>query len=71
MQMNYEKLWVILRDRNMMKTDLIRKAGISTNAMARLGKREDVRVSVLAKICATLGCNLDDIVEIESDDTSE
>lgn len=50
----------------MMKTELIKEAKISTNAMAKLGKNEDVRVGVLAKICVTLGCKLDDIVEIES-----
>lgn len=50
----------------MMKTELIKEAKISTNAMAKLGKNEDVRVGVLAKICVALGCKLDDIVEIES-----
>lgn len=39
-------------------------AKITTNAMARLGKNEDVRVEVLVKICRTLHCTLDDIVEI-------
>ena len=72
---NYDKLWVILNERGMMKTELIRAAKISTNAMAKLGKNEDVRVEVLAKICVTLGSRthgirseskLDDIVEIES-----
>ena len=46
----------------MMKTDLIRAAKISTNAMAKLVKNEDVRVGVLVKICETLGCKLDDMV---------
>ena len=64
MAVRYEKLWNILRERNMLKTDLIREAKITTNAMARLGKNEDVRVEVLAKICNTLGCTLDDIIEI-------
>ena len=32
--------------------------------MAKLGKNEDVRVEILAKICLTLGCSFDDIVEI-------
>lgn len=64
MAVRYDKLWDILRERNMLKTDLIREAKITTNAMARLGKNEDVRVEVLAKICNTLGCTLDDIVEI-------
>lgn len=64
MAVRYDKLWNILRERNMLKTDLIREAKITTNAMAKLGKNEDVRVEVLAKICNTLGCTLDDIIEI-------
>lgn len=64
MAVRYDKLWDILRERSMLKTDLIREAKITTNAMARLGKNEDVRVEVLAKICNTLGCTLDDIIEI-------
>ena len=64
MAVRYDKLWDILRERNMLKTDLIREAKITTNAMARLGKNEDVRVEVLAKICNTLGCTFDDIIEI-------
>ena len=64
MAVSYDKLWVILNERKMMKTDLIRAAKISTNAMAKLGKNEDVRVGVLVKICETLGCKLDDIVDI-------
>ena len=47
----------------MTKPDLIKSARISTNAMAKLGKNEDVRVEVLVKICRTRHCTLDDIVE--------
>lgn len=65
MTVNYDKLWVILKEREMLKTDLIRAAKISTNAMAKLGKNEDVRIGVLVKICETLDCKLEDIVEIE------
>lgn len=64
MAVNYNKLWVILNERGMMKTELVKAARISTNAMAKLGKNEDVRVHVLAKICVVLDCKLDDIVEI-------
>ena len=64
MAVSYDKLWVILNEREMMKTDLIRAAKISTNAMAKLGKNEDVRVGGLVKICETLDCKLDDIVDI-------
>lgn len=64
MAVNYDKLWVILNERKMMKTDLIKAAKISTNAMAKLGKNEDVRVGILVKICKTLDCKFDDIVDI-------
>ena len=60
----YNKLWKILIDKGMSKTQLIKAAKITTNAMAKLGKNEDVRVGVLVKICETLNCKLDDIVDI-------
>lgn len=60
----YDKLWHILIDRHMSKTDLIKAAKITTNAMAHLGKNEDVRVEVLVKICGALNCTMDDIMEI-------
>jgi len=64
MSMNYNKLWKMLIDRNMMKKDLIQMAGISTNAMAKMGKGGDVSTQVLRKICAALDCKIEDIVEI-------
>ena len=65
----YNKLWKILIDRGLNKTQLCKEANITTNAMARLGRNEDVRVDVLVKICTVLNCTVDDILEIipESD----
>lgn len=65
MTMNYDKLWKLLIDKKMMKKDLVAKAGISTNAMANMGKGMDVSTRVLRKICEALDCELDDIVEIQ------
>ena len=67
MSVSYKKLWKMLIDRDMTKTQLIQQAGITTNAVARMGKGEDVRVETLAKICAALGCSMDDIVEVIPD----
>jgi putative transcriptional regulator len=64
MAVSYNKLWKILIDRGMNKTQLCERAKISTNAMAKLGRNEDVRVEVLTRICVELGCSLDDIMEI-------
>ena len=66
----YNKLWKILIDRGMSKTELIKSAKISTNAMAKLGKNEDVRVEVLVKICGVLNCSIYDILEIIPDQTA-
>lgn len=66
----YNKLWKILIDREMSKTELIKAAKISTNAMEKLGKNEDVRVEVLVKICGVLNCSIDDILEIVPDSNS-
>ena len=61
---SYNKLWKLLIDKKMTKTQLCKEANISTNAMAKLGRDEDVRVEVLIKICSALGCTVDDIIEI-------
>lgn len=67
MAVSYTKLWKLLIDKHMSKTQLIKAAKISTNAMAKLGKNEDVRVEVLVKICGELNCSMDDIMEIIPD----
>lgn len=63
MVVSYNKLWKILEERQMLKTELVKAAKISTNAMAKLGKNEDVRMGILINICKTLNCKIDDIVE--------
>ena len=65
MSVSYNRLWKLLIDKNMSKTQLKKDAKISTNAMAHLGKNEDVRVEVLVKICGVLNCSMDDIMEIK------
>lgn len=64
----YKKLWKLLIDRDMLKKDLRISAGISTNAIAKLGKNEDVSTEILGKICKVLECNIEDIVEYVSED---
>ena len=67
MGISYKKLWKLLIDREMTKTQLIQQAGITTNAMAKMGKGEDVHVETLAKICTALSCTMDDIIEVIPD----
>ena len=69
MRVNYNKLWKLMIDRKLMKKDLTVMAGISTNAMAKLGKEENVSTEVLGKICEALNCRIEDIMEFVPDDS--
>lgn len=67
MSIDYRPLWHMLLDRNMSKTELRLKTGISTRQLAKLGKNEDVSTDVLRRICAVLCCTIDDVVTLTSD----
>ena len=67
MSISYNKLWKLMIDKGFNKTRLREEAGISSNAMAKLGKNESVKVEVLAKICNHFGCKMDDIIEVLPD----
>lgn len=60
----YKKLWKLLIDKNMNKTELRMASGITTTALAKLGRDENVNTEVLAKICQTLDCKIEDIMEL-------
>ena len=66
MKYNYNKLWKLLIDKNITKTEMRKQAGISTNILAKMGKNEPVSMESLAKIATTLKCGLDDIVEMQN-----
>ena len=65
MAINYNNLWKLLIDRGMTKTDLRIKAGLTTSAIAQLGKNEYVSLKVIEKICDVLDCDISDVVTRE------
>ena len=71
MAIRYNKLWKKLIDENMMKVDLRDQAGITTNALVKLGKNEHVSTQVLEKICNVLHCDIQDIMEFVQDEESK
>ena len=68
MAVSYKKLWILLIEKDMKKTDLRIQSGISTGALAKLGRNENVNTEVLAKICKTLNCDISDIMEMVPDE---
>lgn len=64
MRFSYNKLWKLLIDKGWTKSELRKKAGISSSTIAKLGKGDNITTDILLKICITLDCKIEDIVEI-------
>jgi len=66
---SYNKLWKLMIDLNMNKTQLCKVAGVSTNVVAKLSKNDFISMESLLRICKALHCDVGDIVEVieESD----
>lgn len=71
MKASYDKLLKLLIDKKMTKTDLRKKAKISSSTLAKIGKQEMVSVDVLNKICDVLNCDVNDIFELVKDENEE
>ena len=67
MLVNYDKLWKLLIDKKMNRTELKEAAGISFNVLAKLGKGETVSMESILKICKALDCDISDVMEIEKE----
>lgn len=63
MQISYNRLWKLLIDKNMNKTELRDQVHMSSSTMAKLSKNQEVTLDVLMRICETLDCKIEDVIE--------
>ncbi|MBQ8298370.1 MAG: helix-turn-helix transcriptional regulator [Clostridia bacterium] len=63
MRISYKPLWRQLVEKNMSKMDLLYATGISACTLAKFGKNEPVRLDILMKVCETLDCRIENVVE--------
>lgn len=68
MRMSYNKLWKLLIDKKMKKSDLRKNAQISSSTLAKLSNDENVTTDVLVRICNELNCDVSDIMEFVPDE---
>lgn len=66
MKVSYDRLWKLLIDKKINKTQLKELAGINSNSIAKMGKDEPVHMEVLLKICNALECRIEDVVEFKN-----
>ena len=67
MRISYNKLWKMLIDKNLKKSDLKEKAGISSASLAKLGKGDNITTDVLLRVCEAMDCRIEDILETVRD----
>lgn len=71
MSISYDRLWKLLIDKKMNRTELKDAAGLSSNVIAKMGKCETVSMDSILKICKVLNCDIADIVEVVPDKANE
>lgn len=68
MPFSYNKLWKLLIDKNMTKSDLRKAIGMSSSTLAKMGKGENISLEVVDKICTLLNCKVEDVLEHVNED---
>ena len=68
MKVSYNKLWKLLIDKKMSKSELRDAVHMSSNTLAKMGKEETVSMEVIMRICKELSCDVGDIMEILPDE---
>ena len=68
MAVSYKKLWKLLIDKDMKKKELEQRAKVSHYTVSKMYRGENVTIDILERICKTLGCSIDDIVEFVPDE---
>lgn len=70
MTVSYDKLWKLLIDKKMNRTDLKNTAGVSFNVLAKMSRNEFVSLESLCKICTVLACDIGDIMEFTENENA-
>ena len=67
MALNYKPLWIQLIKKDLMKVDVIRMAGLTTNVMAQMGKNKPITLKNLERICKALDCTPNDVFSFDDE----
>ena len=68
MAISYNKLWKLLIDKKMGRTEMALNAGVTKNVLARLSKDEPISLGSMEKICKYLDCNIGDVMDFVPDE---
>ena len=63
----YDKLWQLMKEKNVSTYQLRENCGIDSKTVRRLRANENTETKTLNKLCAFLQCRLEDIAEYIED----
>lgn len=63
MAVTYKRLFHLMIDRGITNSDLIEQTGCSANIITRLKRDNYLALDTIERICRTLHCGVDDILE--------
>lgn len=64
MDVSYNKLFKLLIDKGLKKTEFANLIGISASTLAKLSRNETISMDVIIRICRKFNCTVDDILEV-------
>ena len=59
----YDKLWVTMKEKGFSTYKLREKCGIDSKTVRRLKANENIETKTIDKLCAALGCRVEDVME--------
>lgn len=68
MAVSYKKLFHLMIDKGITNTNLMEQAGFSANIITRLKRNHYLSLETIEKICKTLDCGVDDILEFTDEE---
>ena len=67
MTVRYDKLWALMRQNKMKKSELAKAAEISQYAMTKLNQSKTVSMDILVRLCKIFHCDIGDLMEVIED----
>lgn len=64
MDVSYNRLFKLLIDKELKKTEFAKMVGISANTLAKLSRNETVSMEIIIRICRKMECNVGDIMDV-------
>ena len=68
MTVSYNKLWQLMKDNRMKKSELAVAASISQYSMTKLNQNKPVAMEVMLRLCKVFHCDIGDLMEVIEND---